>query len=145
MTHPRRRARRLAFQALFMLDARDEWDLALARGFLARQEPPLDEENFEFAMRLLRRVMTERESIDARLDRAHPRWKLARLHAEDRNILRLGMAELLYAEVPPKVVLNEWIEEAKVFGGEDSPRFINGILDRIWKEQELGGRAADAD
>lgn len=135
MSNPRRRARRLAFQALFMLDARQEWDLQMARAFLTRQEPPLDDDALDFAVRLLARVLTAREQIDERLDRAHPRWKLARLHAEDRNILRLGMAELLIGEVPPKVVLNEWIEEAKAFGSEESPRFINGILDRIWKEQ----------
>lgn len=135
MSNPRRRARRLAFQALFMLDARQEWDLQMARTFLTRQEPPLEDEALDFAVRLLARVLSDREQIDERLDRAHPRWKLARLHAEDRNILRLGMAELLIGEVPPKVVLNEWIEEAKAFGSEESPRFINGILDRIWKEQ----------
>jgi N utilization substance protein B len=135
MSNPRRRARRLAFQALFMLDARQEWDLQMARTFLTRQEPPLEDEALDFSVRLLARVLSDREQIDERLDRAHPRWKLARLHAEDRNILRLGMAELLIGEVPPKVVLNEWIEEAKAFGSEESPRFINGILDRIWKEQ----------
>ncbi len=142
MSNPRRRARRLAFQALFMLDARQEWDLQVARTFLTRQEPPLDDDGLDFAVRLLARVLADRPQIDERLDRAHPRWKLARLHAEDRNILRLGMAELLIGEVPPKVILNEWIEEAKAFGSEESPRFINGILDRIWKEQQ-GGAGVD--
>jgi N utilization substance protein B len=63
-------------------------------------------------------------------------WRLERLHSVDRNILRLAVYELCYREdIPPQVAINEAVELAKKYGGEHSPAFINGILDRIWKER----------
>jgi N utilization substance protein B len=64
-------------------------------------------------------------------------WRLERLHSVDRNILRLAVYELCYREdIPPQVAINEAVELAKKYGGEHSPAFINGILDRIWKERD---------
>jgi N utilization substance protein B len=63
-------------------------------------------------------------------------WRLERLHSVDRNILRLAVYELCYREdIPLQVAINEAVELAKKYGGEHSPAFINGILDRIWKER----------
>jgi len=63
-------------------------------------------------------------------------WRLERLHSVDRNILRLAVYELCYREdIPPQVAIDEAVELAKKYGGEHSPVFINGILDRIWKER----------
>lgn len=137
MSRGRRRGRQLAFQAVFMLDARDEWAMAPVRQWLARVEPPPTAEAREYALQLVTHVLEHRPQIDERLATAHPRWKLKRLRAEDRNLLRLGICELWFHEdVPPRAVLNEWIELAKVFGGEDSPRFVNGILDRVMRERD---------
>ena len=134
----RRRARTLAFQAVFMLDAQDHWDLAPARDLFARAVPVPSEDVRQYAAALTASVLEHRAVIDAWLDRVHPRWQLQRMRAEDRAILRCGAAELWHhTDVPPKAVLNEWIEIAKIFGGDDSPRFINGILDRAAREQGL--------
>lgn len=133
----RRRARTLAFQAVFMLDAQALWELKPVREFLARTSPPPSEDAREYAMHLAGLVIEHRQAIDAWLDRAHPRWQLKRMRAEDRNVLRCGTAELWHcSDVPPKVALNEWIEISKIFGGDDSPRFVNGILDRAAKDKD---------
>lgn len=144
MSRGRSRARRLAFQALFMLDARDEWDPAIARGFFARTEPVPPAEAVAYANRLLETYLASSERIDDRIDAAHPRWRIHRMRSEDRNLLRLGIAELWFHEdVPPRVVINEWVELAKTYSGEESPKFVNAILDRAWKEPHADAREPD--
>jgi N utilization substance protein B len=67
-----------------------------------------------------------------------PEWPLDKIAIIDRNILRIGLSELLYAdhgEVPPKVAINESIEMAKGFGGQSSPRFVNGVLGTVYRER----------
>jgi len=135
MPRGRRRARRLAFQAAFMMDARAEWVLALARRFLAQTRPSIPEPVFVFSLRLIETLLAHRATVDTWLDGVHPRWRLRRMRAEDRNLLRLGVAELWYhPDVPPKAAINEWIELAKRYGGDEAPRFVNGILDRAAHE-----------
>ena len=81
-------------------------------------------------------IRARQPEIDKLLGEKTVGWKFERLALLDRNILRLGVYELLYLdEVPPEVALNEAIELAKKFGTEKARKFINGILDRIWKEQ----------
>jgi transcription antitermination protein NusB len=75
--------------------------------------------------------------IDPLIEKCAPEWPLDQVTIVDRNILRLGIYELLfgnYAEVPPKVAINEAIELAKSFGGESSGRFVNGVLGTIYRE-----------
>ena len=73
-------------------------------------------------------------SIDALIKKHVKNWEIKRMAVVDRNILRLGCFELLFSEdIPPKVAINEAIELAKRFGDIDSPRFVNGILDKIYK------------
>ena len=77
--------------------------------------------------------------IDKIIEKAAPEWPLNQITIVDRNILRIGLFELLYAnkeEVPPKVAINEAIELAKSFGGESSGKFINGVLGTVYKEIE---------
>jgi N utilization substance protein B len=77
--------------------------------------------------------------IDKIIEKAAPEWPLNQITIVDRNILRIGLFELLYAnkeEVPPKVAINEAIELAKSFGGENSGKFINGVLGTVYKEIE---------
>ena len=74
--------------------------------------------------------------IDKIIEQAAPEWPLNQITIVDRNILRMGLFELLYAnkeEVPPKVAINEAIELAKSFGGENSGKFINGVLGTVYK------------
>jgi len=87
-----------------------------------------------FAAALLRGVIEHQAEIDSLIDRRARGWGLDRLSLVDRNILRIGLYELLYGDTPPEVAIDEAVELAKAYGTEQAPRFINGILDRVWKE-----------
>ena len=91
---------------------------------------------------LLETVDENLEEIDARLRRALDNWRMERLSAIDRGVLRLATAELLYLEeIPPKVAIQEAVRLAEQYGGPDSPRFVNGVLDALYRRMnaELGG------
>ena len=84
---------------------------------------------------ILKDVFDHKEQIDVRLEKYSDNWTLSRMTVIDRNLLRMAASEILYSKtVPPKVAIDEAVEIAKRFGSEDSPNFINGILDRILKE-----------
>ncbi len=91
----------------------------------------------DFISALANSVLEHKSDIDVIIEKCAPEWPLEQITIVDRNVLRLGIAELLYGdkkEVPPKVAINEAIELAKTFGGESSGRFINGVLGTIYKE-----------
>lgn len=91
----------------------------------------------EFIWRLARGIVEHLSEIDKIIEKAAPEWPIEQIAAIDRNILRLGLYELLYAdknEVPPKVAINEAIEIAKSYGGTNSPKFINGVLGTVYRE-----------
>lgn len=93
--------------------------------------------DFSFMKRLLDTIISKRIEIDDIIVKAAPEWPIEKISVVDRNILRLGLAELLFAdrsEVPAKVAINESIELAKTFGGENSSRFVNGVLGAVYKE-----------
>ena len=83
-------------------------------------------------------ILQHREEIDGIIDRRAQGWGIDRLATVDRNILRLGIYELLYTDVPPEVAIDEAVELAKEYGTEKAPSFINAILDRVWKEKNGG-------
>lgn len=90
-----------------------------------------------FMERLLDGVLQKQNELDLVIEKAAPEWPIDRISPVDRNILRLGLYELLFAdrgEVPAKVAINEAIELAKQFGGENSSRFVNGVLGAVYKE-----------
>jgi len=90
-----------------------------------------------FVFSLINQVFKKRKVIDEIIEKAAPDWPLDKISIIDRNILRIGLAELLFGdrkEVPPKVAINEAIELAKTFGGENSSKFINGVLGAVYKE-----------
>jgi len=90
-----------------------------------------------FMSQLLSGVIAKKSDIDLIIEKAAPEWPLERIAPIDRNILRLGLYELLFADrsqVPAKVAINEAIELAKTFGGDSSGRFINGVLGAVYKE-----------
>jgi len=90
-----------------------------------------------FMEHLLSGVLAKKEDLDLVITKAAPEWPLERIAPIDRNILRLGLYELLFADraqVPAKVAINEAIELAKTFGGESSGRFVNGVLGAVYKE-----------
>lgn len=97
----------------------------------------------DFASDLLQLSLTKRGTLDEIIIKAAPEWPLEKIANVDRNVLRLGLAELLYGDrtqVPPKVAIDEAIELAKNFGGETSGKFVNGVLGAIYKEMGEPGK-----
>ena len=96
-------------------------------------------ESKDFIWELARGVLKKINSIDKIITKAAPEWPLEQITIVDRNVLRIGLYELLYGnkeDVPPKVAINEAIELAKTFGGESSGKFINGVLGTVFNEME---------
>lgn len=96
-----------------------------------------DDSDKPFMQALLAGVLAKKPDLDLVIEKAAPEWPLERIAPVDRNILRLGLYELLFADrsqVPAKVAINEAIELAKTFGGDSSGRFVNGVLGAVYKE-----------
>jgi N utilization substance protein B len=96
-------------------------------------------EDKDFVWEIINGVVKHLKDINSIIIKAAPEWPLDQITIVDRNVLRIGIYELLYAnkeEVPPKVAINEAIELAKSFGGESSGKFINGVLGTIYNELE---------
>ena len=94
-------------------------------------------EETDFIHNLIHGVIEHLDNLDQIIEKAAPQWPLDQIAIVDRNILRLGLFELLFGkrdEVPPKVAINEAIELAKSFGGDSSGRFINGVLGTVYRE-----------
>mgnify|MGYP000197390065 CR=1 FL=1 len=94
-------------------------------------------EDKSFIWQLVNGVVSHLSDIDKIIEKAAPEWPIEQITIVDRNVLRIGLYELLYAdkeEVPPKVAINEAIELAKGFGGENSGKFVNGVLGTVYKE-----------
>jgi len=138
-TTGRYQSRRVALQVLYALDL-----AAAARAELA---PPSQEvfervaANFDlqagaraFAEELVAAVAAHREAIDARIAANARNWRLERMAAVDRNVLRLATCELAYTDTPDSVVIDQAIELARDFGTEHSPAFVNGVLDAISRD-----------
>src|ERR1035437_2884395 len=97
--------------------------------------PGFEDDAFVFS--LIDQVLKKHLTIDEIIEKAAPDWPLDKISIIDRNILRIGLTELLFGdrkEVPPKVAINESIELAKTFGGENSGKFVNGVLGAVYKE-----------
>ena len=99
---------------------------------------PVKDDVRKFMVDLVETISLHKREIDEFLEKSSENWSLSRMTVIDRNILRIATAELLFhKDIPHKVVIDEAVEIAKKFGSEDSPDFINGVLDRIKKEVEL--------
>ena len=124
-------------QMLYQVDARGDGVLADAAGFFDREEPN-EPDLHAFARLLLEGTLEARPRIDAIITDAAQNWDLRRMALVDRNIMRMAIYEMLYADdIPAKVSINEAIELGKRFSTKQSGSFINGILDRIRREQGL--------
>jgi N utilization substance protein B len=132
---PRRKAREYALQMLFQWDiTRDSIDQIAASFFEGQDEAPAV---MDFARLLVTRTVEHVERIDDLIRRHAEHWRLDRMATVDRNLLRLATQEFLFdRETPRTVVINEAIEIARRFSTQESPQFINGILDSIKKELE---------
>jgi len=129
----RTRSREYALQMLYQADIRRAGAPQILEGFWQGRDPASAEVK-AFATTLFEGTLRHRQEIDAVITSHAENWQLSRMAVIDRNILRLGVFELLHAEgMPPKVCINEAIELAKRFGDAESGKFINGILDAIHK------------
>ncbi|MBX4206324.1 transcription antitermination factor NusB [Candidatus Parcubacteria bacterium] len=137
-------SRSIVLQTLF------EWDFERRK---TEEIPAIFERNIRefapgtsdrpFMENLLKLVLDKRRDLDNVIEKAAPEWPINKIAPVDRNILRIGLAELIFAdrkEVPPKVAINEAIELAKQFGGDTSGRFVNGVLGAVYKEMGEPGK-----
>jgi len=132
----RRNARELVLQMLYQMDFNDEGG-ALPSPFWPQET--IAPSARDFSEQLLQGVIGHRSDIDQTIRDVAQHWSFERIAAVDRNILRLAVYELLHLpEVPRCVTLNEAIEMAKKYGGENSGAFVNGILDRIHRDHPVG-------
>jgi len=135
----RRRARELALTILYQKEMRGEpVSVLLDEAWV--ENPDTDAETRAFTGKLAETAETNLAEIDERITAAAVNWRLDRMGFMDRNILRIAACEILYfPAVPPVVAINEAIEIAKVYGTDDSSKFINGVLNNI---KDTQGRAA---
>lgn len=138
----RHRARAIALQSLY------EWDFRGQKGDLKKiveknlQEFVPETNHQDFVWRLIKAVKKNLPQLNKIIEKAAPQWPLEKIGIIDRNVLRLGLYELLHGdprEVPPKVAMDEAIELAKAFGGEKSGKFVNGVLGTVYRELKNQG------
>jgi len=136
----RRRARQRALQVLFLWDARRvPVDQVLREYYdvLYSEEKP---ERDEFAANLLRGTVEHLTEIDDQISRHAEHWRMERMPSVDRNILRMAVYEMSHGGTPAPVAIDEALELARKFSGEESVQFINGVLDAV--HRELAARSA---
>jgi N utilization substance protein B len=127
----RRKSRELALQMLFQLDMGHQ-DIEQVRRTFWSERQDLDEKVREFADELFRVACERREEIDQLIESNAEHWRMERMAAVDRNLLRAGVAEFLgFPQTPRPVVINEALEIARRFSTPESVQFINGVLDSV--------------
>lgn len=134
----RHQSRTIALQSLYEIDFRaldpNTFEEVLVHNV---QEFSQDDVDLTYAKALLDGILKKQKEIDAIIVKAAPEWPLDKIGTVDRNVLRLGLYELIYAdkkEVPAKVAINEAIEVAKFFSGETSGKFVNGVLGAVYRD-----------
>jgi N utilization substance protein B len=132
----RRRARVIALQALYELDATSHDPETVLRHRLEEDAPPAH--TAAYAAQIVHGVRANQSAIDEQIARAAPAWPLEQMSRVDKCILRLAIHEMLFEkDLPTRVAINEAVELAKLFGHETAPKFVNGVLGSI----ERGRRA----
>ena len=147
MASNRHLGRIIALQTLYELDFRREagdagFDLAeVLQRNIQRYEKQLDDT--DFIISLVNGVAAQEKQLDETLQPIAPEWPIDQIARMDRVVLRIGLYELTNnTDIPPKVVINEAVELAKAFGGENSSKFINGVLGTVLRQRDP--EAADA-
>ena len=131
MPGDRRQSRILAMQALCQWDVQRDESAEALDDFLAAQD--ITDTIAGYARGLVKAFWAQRQRVDDRIAAAATNWDISRLSPIERNVMRVAIIELLDENVPPNVALDEAIEIGREYGGKDSPRFINGVLDVILK------------
>ena len=137
----RRQEREFALQALYQCDTLEDFSLEQARFYFECFHPEIiasDEPSF--AKLLVDGIVASLVLVDGQITAASQNWSLNRMSRVDRNILRLGTYEICFLDdIPVSVSINEAIEVAKRYGADDSPMFINGVLDKVAALQRNSG------
>lgn len=129
----RSRAREVVMQLLYRDDLNGVGDRDADQQFLAKRLNN-SEQLVNFADTILQGVRQHLESIDSKLEATTENWRLTRMAATDRNVMRIAAWEILYGDTPPRVAINEAIEISKRYGDENSSRFVNGVLDKLMQD-----------
>ncbi|OIP23580.1 transcription antitermination factor NusB [bacterium CG_4_10_14_0_2_um_filter_33_32] len=129
----------IAMQSFYEKDFRSGGDIKkITERNINESYTTIEKEDRDFIFTLINGVMDNPKEIDEIIRVAAPEWPINQIAAIDRTVLRLGIFELLYLkEIPPKVAINEAIELAKAFGGENSGKFVNGVLGTIYRNSDL--------
>jgi transcription antitermination protein NusB len=134
MNTNRRKSRELALQVLYACESGNEEEFEQVLGTFG-QDSTGHESISGYAKKLVKKVLDARTQIDDLLSKHTANWDLKRMTVIDRNILRMAVGELLFfKETPFKVVIDEAVEIAKIYGTEESWKFVNGVIDSIHKE-----------
>jgi len=141
MNTNRRKSRELALQVLYACESGNEDAFEQVLG-TSGQGSAGNDSVAGYAKKLVKKVLEARLKIDELLSKHTANWDLKRMTVIDRNILRMAVGELLFfKETPFKVVIDEAVEIAKVYGTEDSWKFVNGVIDSIHKEMSASEQA----
>ena len=138
----RHRSRRRALQVLFEWDMRrDSIDRAISHYYetLYSEESEKQPKQDRFMEELVRGTVANSDEIDKKIEAKSEHWRLQRMPVVDRNILRLAIYELIQQSVPAPVVIDEALELARQFSGDESLSFINGILDAVNRQTQVAG------
>jgi N utilization substance protein B len=136
-TGKRRKSRELAMQMLFQRDVGKQTPDQVRQNFWKAREETIDVDTRGFAEDLFRVATTREEEVDALIAQHSAHWRIPRMPAVDRNLLRLAVAELLgFPGTPVPIVINESLEIAKRYSAPESLSFLNGILDAISKSRK---------
>ncbi|MEI6233335.1 MAG: transcription antitermination factor NusB [Planctomycetota bacterium] len=132
MSHPKTAGRELALQYLYMHDVLEGKDVQPFDMYIKAQDIPPERQSVVFAESLVESVLKHSAELDAEIAEIATNWNIKRMAAVDRNVLRLGLAELtICPETPNKVILNEAVELAKQFSSDEAGAFVNGLLDKL--------------
>lgn len=147
MSANRHLGRIVALQTLYEQDFRNECDdkeldlLEVLERNIERYKKTIDDP--DFITKLVKGVAAKQQELDETIQPVAPEWPLDQIARIDRVVLRIGLYELLYdKDIPPKVVINEAVELAKSFGGDNSSKFINGVLGTLLRHQQEGVEAS---
>lgn len=130
----RTQAREAVVSLLYAYDSGNEEIVSLAPEIL--EEKKIKNKQQEFALSLFNGVLEKLSGVDERISQYLKEWDIQRIGGIERSILRLGVYEICFTSTDAPIVINEAIELAKLYGSDNAPRFINGVLDAIVKEQK---------
>ena len=149
MGHPNTAGREAALQYLYMHDVLTHQDVQTFSDWLELQQPKPDAESAVFAQKLVAVVLEHKAELDTEIAAVADNWDIARMAVVDRNILRLGVAEMMSRpEITHNVVIDEAVELAKRFSSEEAGAFVNGVLDKLrmkLRPETVAGAQADTE